>query len=561
MPLPMLPPPSPLVERQLEDDMMDFLKGPGPAVNAFAKGAAVSVYAVTTPPPTPSTTHDTKVLQPTKELAVAPQHPHPTTSYTFFGQLSPTEPTLLMLNAAAQSPTMDLRKNSLPSNNPFKARARKTQMDSMIRLNSPSSESKASITSLTYSESSDHIVSNEFGAADNLSQSPPPTYESVKHGESSRETASQDSKMTPADRETSRQTIQEILVVVMGPRGSGKKTFISSATGASNTSPTNISSTGIQSYFVKHLGHDYHLLDTPGFDNELRADIATQQVLLWLEHYYSSGQNPENTIILYLHSIGQPRLYGSIRRSLEAFKSLMKPKTWSRIVLGTTGWTAMEKEMPGMAAKRESELLSSSRFWKDMHEQGAGIMRVPEQDIFAVDTLRRLRERAISRKPLRSDSTASGVMLDETTTFERKADFLEYERRVLELVTRVRSGHRRPRIAASKSAFHMICNECRENIGTGTVYQCRDCYRDTAQKSFILCSTCYEEGKTCDNAKHWQTMSKKTTTPVDCKSHTETRFKGWDFIPCSLCDGFCDIVFLRKWRALFSLARPDWYRD
>ncbi|KAI0975438.1 hypothetical protein F4678DRAFT_325781 [Xylaria arbuscula] len=338
----------------------------------------------------------------------------------------------------------------------------------------------------------------------------------------------------------------EVLVVVVGPKGSGKSAFLSSVMETQHKTDEAIkSSLDVKSYHTTHLGNAFHLLETPGFENELEIEVVTRRILLWLEDYYTSGKDPANTTILYLHPIGEPRLYGSIRRSLEAFTSLVGPDVWPRVVLGTTGWTAAERQTPGLAEKRESELLSSSKFWKDMQSHGAGIMRIPEQNIFAKDVLERLRERISSKQGLqRQDLMPPAVINDRSSMLQRKADYLEYERRLLEMVGQIRGGDHRLRISPPSSAFQLICNECRGNCGVGDVYQCQECYRDTSQESFILCSDCYQHGKSCDQPEHRQRMQKKKVKDVSCESHAKTAFQGWDFIPCSCCEGYCDIVFL-----------------
>ncbi|KAI1422583.1 hypothetical protein F5Y12DRAFT_606306 [Xylaria sp. FL1777] len=337
----------------------------------------------------------------------------------------------------------------------------------------------------------------------------------------------------------------EVLVVVMGPHGSGKSAFISSVTRTHNrTNGATRSSNGLDSHFVAHLGNNYHLLETLGFDNELEIEVVIRRTLLWLENYYGSGKNPANTTFLYLHPIREPRFRGSTRRSLDTFKSLIDPGTWPQVVLGTTGWTAAERQTPGLAEKREAELLSSPKFWKDMYSRGAGIMRIPEQDVFARDILGRLRERISSQSLQRRDSVASAAPDDRTPILQRKADYLEYERRLLEMVSQIRSGDHRVRIAPPSSAFQLICNECRGNCGVGDVYQCQECYQDTSQESFMLCSDCYYAGKSCDKPEHRKSMQKKKVKDVSCKSHAKTNLQGWDSIPCSCCDDYCDIVFL-----------------
>ncbi|KAI0809901.1 hypothetical protein GGR55DRAFT_144733 [Xylaria sp. FL0064] len=534
--------------QELDDEVANFLQGSEPVKVSSKKSE--SVIAITKEVPIHSDRYEPHVHQSTDTLSLSTE----ASKYSISPVCSPKSSAVQDTHIDKRALSSTSRVNSPNNSVSLHSQERETGAPSSLReadtliaqseLNFQVSydeeageftSGECSGSSVPVRRSSLEIVVPQESGSDHDDPSTTPAIEHADYHQSSDENSIGMLDEVP----------DEVLIVVMGPHGSGKSFFISSVIGTQHTKDQMIEGTeGLQSHFIAYLRINYHLLETPGFDNELETEVVARKVLLWLESYYGSGKDPANTAFLYLHPIGEPRLYGSIRRSLDTFKSLISPETWPQVVLGTTGWTTVERQTPGLAEKREAELLSSAKFWKDMRSRGAGVMRIPEQDVFARDTLERLRERITSRRLQERDPITPVVQDDRSSILQRKTDYLEYERRLLEIVSQIRGGDHRLRIAAPSSAFQLICNECRGNCGVGDVYQCQVCYRDTAQESFMLCSDCYHNGKSCDEPEHRQYMLKKKVKDASCKSHAKTNLRGWDFIPCSCCESYCDVVFL-----------------
>lgn len=448
-------------ERQLDDELSVFLEGPGPAKNSFT--APILVTVEESPSPWP------------QEAQLDVESKNPRNISVFFSQENenPVSDALpltgreidqtYIMTTVLSSPIPDTPKVSSPgSNNPFRQSWTNPFLSPKFESHPSYTEHTLAVTTTTTEDSGDPFT-----------QSTPVETQS-KVLTLAQETGSiQPVLSPPASFNEDHLDPDEILVVVIGPRASGKTTYINLAKGSSQDATDRLaqSNIGIQSHLVTHLGSQYRLLDTPGFDNELEAEVVVRQILLWLEAYYESGQRRESTVLLYLHPIGNPRVSGSIRRSLDAFKDVLSPRIWPQVVLGTTGWTASEKHTPGLAEKRESEFLNSSKFWNDIHRRGAGILRVPEQEVFVKDSLVRLGDRVSRQRTQRINSLASEHIPDNLPTIERKEDVVEFERRVLKMVKRIRNGDHRPRLAPYSSAFRVICHECKENIGMETVYR------------------------------------------------------------------------------------------
>ncbi|KAI0426025.1 hypothetical protein F5Y09DRAFT_78561 [Xylaria sp. FL1042] len=537
--------------QELDDEVADFLQGSEPVKMPSKKSESV-IMSISEVPlhPDVGNQYESRVHTSTNAPPFSTQDDEYPIPSVYSPQLNATDQTHVVTRALSSTSRVNF------PTNPLSLHSQKSQIEDSSGLREAESSfaqptfdfqviydeetggftsAECSNSSVPVQRSSQDIILLQEPDSGHDDPSTPPVIELADHHQSPDE----------ASNEIHDEFSDEVLVVVMGPHGSGKSSFIYSAIGTQHrTKQAPESSNGLQSHLITYLGNSYRLLETPGFDNELETEVVTRKVLLWLENYYGSGKSPANTTILYLHPIGEPRLYGSIRRSLDTFKSLLSPETWPQVVLGTTGWTTVETQTPGLAEKREAELLSSPKFWKDMRSHGAGVMRIPEQGVFARDTLGRLRERIASRCLQGQDLMTLAALNDRSLILQRKADHLEYERRLLGMFSQIREGDYRLRIAAPSSAFQVICNECRGNCGVGDVYQCQGCYRDTSQGSFILCSDCYQDGKSCDQPEHRQYMQKKKIKDISCKSHAKTNLRGWDFIPCSCCESYCDIVFL-----------------
>ncbi|PVF99823.1 hypothetical protein CPB86DRAFT_845922 [Serendipita vermifera] len=172
---------------------------------------------------------------------------------------------------------------------------------------------------------------------------------------------SRDTPSTPSDK----------VIVVMGPVGVGKTTFIDSAT-AQQFQGVDL---GLQSRAdrivtrepVSRNGQRYVFVETPGFDGEDSSDI---EVLSMIAEYMVKARKEKYDLesILYLHRISDNRLAGPPLRNLELFSAICGTKAMPRMVLVTTMWNHVIKEV---GEERERQLKTS--FWQDMVNQGCGV--------------------------------------------------------------------------------------------------------------------------------------------------------------------------------------------
>jgi len=166
---------------------------------------------------------------------------------------------------------------------------------------------------------------------------------------------------------------EDQIVVVMGPTGAGKSTFIEYATRQDGRTIGH----GLQSYTsdirsvrTNHPkdGRPVVFVDTPGFDDTYKSDLEILTMIAeWLVKTYKSKSNL--TTIIYVHCIADSRMKGSALKNLRMFGDVLGNKAMPNVIMVTTKWNNVGKE----GVKREQEL--KTHFWKDMIAGGCGIAR------------------------------------------------------------------------------------------------------------------------------------------------------------------------------------------
>ncbi|KAH6880600.1 P-loop containing nucleoside triphosphate hydrolase protein [Coprinopsis sp. MPI-PUGE-AT-0042] len=175
----------------------------------------------------------------------------------------------------------------------------------------------------------------------------------------------------------------DIIILVMGPTGVGKSTFIKEYTGnqavkvghhlQSCTRDVTCFLAPVPMHFPGRLqGRRLILVDTPGFDDTFADDseILTR-VTAWLAQSYN--KNMQIAGVIYMNDISQKRMFGSTRMNLKMFTKLCGDESFKKVVLATSQWDLLPDVATG--ARREAELKAD--FWKNVH--GAKVMRVQEK--------------------------------------------------------------------------------------------------------------------------------------------------------------------------------------
>jgi len=162
----------------------------------------------------------------------------------------------------------------------------------------------------------------------------------------------------------------DIVIAVFGPMGSGKSTFVCSASGrATHVVGHTLKSCTNEVIAVKFWDEEscrhVVLVDTPGFDRTFKSelDILTM-VSKWLNSSYS--KNKLLSGILYLHRIADNRMGGTPLRNLRMFRELCGKDPLDKVYFTTTMWDEVTEEV---GDRRLKELRTD--FWNTMLAQGA----------------------------------------------------------------------------------------------------------------------------------------------------------------------------------------------
>ncbi|KAL9714078.1 hypothetical protein Ac2012v2_002386 [Leucoagaricus gongylophorus] len=166
----------------------------------------------------------------------------------------------------------------------------------------------------------------------------------------------------------------DTVIVLMGPTGSGKSSFISmvadtdQGVGHDLMSCTNeIKAVRVR---VPDEDIDIVLVDTPGFDDTYKSDYEILQMISeWIKQV--GYKNILLDGILYLHRITDNRMAGTPLRNLEVFEKICGPQAFTRVLMMTTMWDDLENEE--MGELREEEL--KTHYWYPMISQGSEAIR------------------------------------------------------------------------------------------------------------------------------------------------------------------------------------------
>ncbi|KAF3097496.1 hypothetical protein TWF706_007353 [Orbilia oligospora] len=164
-------------------------------------------------------------------------------------------------------------------------------------------------------------------------------------------------------------------ILVMGPTGAGKSTFIDNAMSPGDPTPKvghglESQTAEIQEYTIGEIINNFEviLVDTPGFNDTENGDsLAFGQISGWLEQY----PHPLPGVI-YIYSIQTEKGTNSFVRSLEIFKKICGDPFSPNITLVTNKWSR-----PGTRTEhaREKELKDKDIFWAGLVGKHAKMRR------------------------------------------------------------------------------------------------------------------------------------------------------------------------------------------
>lgn len=106
---------------------------------------------------------------------------------------------------------------------------------------------------------------------------------------------------------------------------------------------------------MQMLGRTVHLIDTPGFNDELRSDAETfQELVYWLGA--ADDRKFQLSGVIFLHRITDIRFHSSTRQALEIFKALCGKDAFCGTVVATTMWNQVATGEVEKAQDRHAQL-------------------------------------------------------------------------------------------------------------------------------------------------------------------------------------------------------------
>jgi hypothetical protein len=239
----------------------------------------------------------------------------------------------------------------------------------------------------------------------------------------------------------------------MGVTGSGKSTFIKTASGNSqvgvghdlhscnldtqhSTSCTLVANavivtSEVEPFEFEHEGHKIILIDTPGFNDTTRSETEVLKAIAdYLDFTFRNPPHLKLTGIIYLQSIMDTRIYGSSLRNLKMFKDLVGPDPLGNVILATSRWGMAERVDLDRAVQREQELRTSEDFWAPMLQRGSHLARFEDTKDSALQLIMSLVEQnpvilQIQKELVQDgkkliDTAAGNTVNEETKRLEEK---------------------------------------------------------------------------------------------------------------------------------------------
>lgn len=167
---------------------------------------------------------------------------------------------------------------------------------------------------------------------------------------------------------------QKVVILVMGPTGVGKSTFINLASNSDLRVSNSLISCTEHVELSKPFdldGMEVTLVDTPGFDDTSKSESDVLNVVCeYLATEYSQGRRLHG--VLYLYRISDNRVSGAAARNLRFYRELCGPSALPNSIIVTNFWGVVDA---ATGAAREEELKTKPAFFKPALDAGARLWR------------------------------------------------------------------------------------------------------------------------------------------------------------------------------------------
>ncbi|KAF9044123.1 hypothetical protein BJ165DRAFT_181644 [Panaeolus papilionaceus] len=158
----------------------------------------------------------------------------------------------------------------------------------------------------------------------------------------------------------------DIVMVVMGPTGVGKTTFIKSLTESYSLSKVGHHelSSGTQDIEIITVelgdaGKKLVLVDTPGFDDSRRPNsVVLTHISRYLEETYREKKYLSG--LIYLQRITDVRFDSGAAASMNIFRKLYGNDSYDKLALVTTMWNDIRPDLKSRYERKEQELMTTT---------------------------------------------------------------------------------------------------------------------------------------------------------------------------------------------------------
>ncbi|PPR00304.1 hypothetical protein CVT24_004594 [Panaeolus cyanescens] len=194
-----------------------------------------------------------------------------------------------------------------------------------------------------------------------------------------------------------------VVIVLMGPTGAGKSSFIEALNALSTSGPLGIAkdqlepvTADVRAYQVHNVTSVwglYHvpiyIIDTPGFAD---PRISELQVLESMKRWRDACSTAEKVRMLYFHPISDIRLASRKKRCMDVLKSFWGARNIPTVTLVTTMWDRLKPESRATAEGRFESLRDD--YWTEWCQKGSRAIKFENTYESAIDILKHVAQMA-----------------------------------------------------------------------------------------------------------------------------------------------------------------------
>ncbi|KIP03502.1 hypothetical protein PHLGIDRAFT_31787 [Phlebiopsis gigantea 11061_1 CR5-6] len=220
-------------------------------------------------------------------------------------------------------------------------------------------------------------------------------------------------------------------ILVMGPTGVGKSTFINIASNSDLRTSDGLMSCTEKVELSRPFeldGKEVVLVDSPGFDDTAKSDSDVLNIVTeFLASEYAEGRLFHG--VLYLYRISDMRVSGTAARNMRFYRELCGADALGNSIIVTNMWGGVDAAKGEM---REAELRTNPHFFKPALDAGARLARHDNTRASAHAIVRQLLGDGAVPRPLRvqrelvderkrvCETAAGEALLQDLALLERK---------------------------------------------------------------------------------------------------------------------------------------------